>query len=77
MAKTRYVVLEEISAVESSENMYWFEYAVDIEATSATGAIRAALNGQGNLGHRYVAVPERSWNPQPVEVETQRRLKIG
>lgn len=78
MAKTSYVVLEEHPATDStSSNYYWSVYAQGIQATSSTGALRSALNGQGNLGVRYVAVPERSWNPQPVEVETQHRLKIG
>lgn len=74
MAKTRYVVLEEADHDAEGD---WNVYSNDVEATSATGAIRAALNGEGNIGRRYVAVPQRSWKPQSVEVETQRRLKIG
>lgn len=27
--------------------------------------------------HEYVAVPSRSWKPQPVRAEVQTRLKIG
>lgn len=76
MGKTSYVVLEETSAASISVGE-WVVIAEGILATSATGALRAALNGKGNLGTRYVAVPERSWQPQPVEVETQHRLKIG
>lgn len=75
MAKTSYVVLEEISTEDGPE--YWSLYDVGVEATSATGALRSALKGQGDLGVRYVAVPQRSWHPQTVQVETQRRLKIG
>lgn len=78
MGTTSYVVLEEHPATDStSSNYYWSVYAEGILATSTTSALRTALNGQGNLGTRYVAVPERSWKPQPVEVETQHRLKIG
>lgn len=76
MGKTRYVVLQETSFDEDGVDG-WAIYDVGVEATSAIGALRLALNGKGNLGNRYVAVPERSWQPQPVEVETQHRIKIG
>lgn len=75
MGKTSYVVLEEQTGGDMPD--YWTVYDVGVQATSATGALRLALNGRGNIGSRYVAVPERSWQPQPVEVETQHRLKIG
>ena len=76
MAKTSYVVLEENPA-ENGMPEYWTVYDLGVMATSSSGALRAALNGKGNLGSRYVAVPLRSWKPQAVEVETQHRLKIG
>ena len=76
MGKTRYVVLEETSAA-SDDIGEWVVYDVGVEATSAIGALRMALNGKGDLGSRYVAVPERSWQPQAIKVETQRRIKIG
>jgi hypothetical protein len=49
-------------------------------AANGTAAIRAfvteALEGDGPSPQgTFVAVPERSWDPQPVEVET--RIKIG
>lgn len=71
MGKTRYYVLK-----QTGEGGTWENYVENIEATSAKSAIRAALagNGQGGI---FVAVPKRSWNPQPVKVETQQRLKIG
>jgi hypothetical protein len=74
MGKTSYVVLEEHP---DDVTDYWTVYDVGVMATSASGALRTALNGKGNLESRYVAVPLRSWQPQPVEVETQHRLKIG
>lgn len=75
MGKTQYVVLEDASTQDGPE--YWSLYDVGVEATSATGALRIALKDKGDLGARYVAVPLRSWQPQPVDLETQRRLKIG
>ena len=75
MGKTRYMVLEEFVFPDGVEG--WVEYNRSVESTSAAGALRTALNGQGDLGRSYVAVPLRSWKPQPVEVETQHRLKIG
>jgi hypothetical protein len=75
VAKTKYVVLEESTHTDEPEA--WTLYDVGVEATSSAGALRIALKGQGNLGSRYVAVPQRSWQPQPVEVETQQKLKIG
>lgn len=76
MAKTSYVILEENHG-EGGMPEYWTVYDVGVQATSSNGALRSALNGQGNISVRYVAVPERSWKPQAVEVETQHRLKIG
>ena len=56
----------------------WIEFDDTVEATSSKGAIRAAFNGaDDSRGGLLVAVPLRSWQPQPVEVETQQRLKIG
>lgn len=77
MARTKYVVLEEVSSENGDSIGYWTLYDVGVEATSAAGALRSALKGKGNLSSRYVAVPSRSWQPQSVEVETQQRLKIG
>lgn len=76
MGKTQYVVLEE-TPLEDQDGDAWLLYDVGVEATSAAGALRIALKGKGNLSNRYVAVPQRSWQPQPVEMETQQRLKIG
>lgn len=68
---TSYIVLEKMS------NETWRIYARGINATSTKSALRKALQGQGDVESVYVAVPERSWHPQPIEVETQHRLKIG
>lgn len=76
MAKTRYVVLEEVSG-ENGGVDYWSIYDVGVEASSSDSALRAALKDRGNLGSRYVAIPERSWKPQSVSVKTEHRLKIG
>lgn len=72
---TLYVVLEETAEVPGYECWRLFEQG--IEATSAKSALRKALKGKGDLGNSYVAVPERSWQPYRIEVETQHRLKIG
>lgn len=80
---TKYLILEEVvtqyedAAFTVGEISSWNIYAENIEASSAVSALRKALNGRGDLGNRYVAVPMRSWNPQPIEVETQHRLRIG
>jgi hypothetical protein len=59
----------------------WVEVGDVIRAASANGAIRAALSGVGDrdvpAGGMFVAVPLRSWKPQPVEIETRQQLKIG
>lgn len=72
MSKTDYIVL-------FRDGNTWIEFDDRWEATSAKGAIRAAMNGtSGNsAGGTVVAVPVRSWQPQPVKVETQQRLRIG
>lgn len=71
MSRTNYVVLFQ-------EDNTWVEVRGLWEATSAKGAIRAAMNETGNSGgETMVAVPLRSWQPQPVKVETQQRLRIG
>ena len=45
------------------------------EARSAPGAVRELLNG-ATEGGEYVAVPERSWRPMKVSVETKTALKF-
>lgn len=75
-ARTKYVVLEEMPE-DSALPEAWTVYAENIEAASPVSALRVALDGKGNLGTRYVAVPQRSWQPQPVQVETSHRIKIG
>ena len=47
-----------------------------LEARSARGALWAHLNGS-DKGGEYVAVPERSWRPMKVSVETKRSLRFG
>ncbi len=68
MGKTRYRVFQLDPNTE-----LWGAIDVDVEATSAKAAIRQTVEDAGE----YVAVPERSWQPQSVKVETQKRLKIG
>lgn len=49
------------------------------EAANGNAAIRAHVNGlvkeEKAESGRFVAVPERSWDPQPVAIETS--IKIG
>lgn len=73
MNRTLYIVLFE------TEDNEWDVYDDNVEATSTKGAIRAALSGKNEQadGLRFVAVPRRSWNPQPVKIETRQQLKIG
>lgn len=77
MGKTQYVVLEKAQNGPDAVQELWSLYDVGVEATSAAGALRLALKDKGNLGKSYVAVPQRSWQPQSVKMETQQRLKIG
>lgn len=76
MAKTLYVILEEVPG-ENGSPPSWEMYDAGVEASSAAGALRTALKGRSDLGERYVAVPHRSWQPQSVVVETQARLKFS
>ncbi len=80
---TVYVVLEQREAntpEEASErraNYYW----VEVERRSARSsqeAIRsyAKSNGIGDKGGTFFAVPERSWRPVKVAVETQTKLTL-
>ena len=79
MSKTRYILLRQ------NEDGSWDEFSestlAPVEATSSRAAIRAVLSdaplkGDPHAG-TFVAIPLRSWQPQPVEVEAQYRLKIG
>ena len=67
MSKTRYMVL-----VAGNDNA-WHLYQDDVEATSSVGAIRSAVNGKAGT---YVAIPDRSFKPRTVEIETQHRVVV-
>lgn len=81
---TVYVVLEQREsqspdeAAERQANYYWVERE-QIKARSAQDAIRtyAKKNGIGDKGGVFYAVPQRSWNPVKVAVETQTRLTLS
>jgi hypothetical protein len=65
---TKYVILEELpdgryASVET------------VTATSATAAIRKAAENAG--AGTYVAIPERSFTPTKVTVETKQTVKLG
>jgi len=71
MGQTKYKVL-------FLDGNSWIEFENTVMATSPKGAMRAAVNGVSDSpGGTLVAVPLRSWQPQPVSVETTQRLKIG
>lgn len=72
MSRTFYIVLYR-------DSNGWQEFENTWEATSSKGAMRAAASAtNGSIpSDLMVAVPLRSWQPQPVKVETQQRLRIG
>ena len=53
----------------------WMEEGTQ-EARSARAALSAHLNGVLAAEAQYVAVPERSWKPMKVSVETKQSLKF-
>ena len=71
MSQTRYVVL-----VQQPEDETLFRL-VDTEevARSANAAILTFVGKAGAEG-TYVAVPERSWRPREVAVETRREVRV-
>lgn len=69
-AGTEYVLLKCVDAAGVGE--VW-EAGARVRARSVREAIRsAALTGEG----RYVAIPERSFQPVRVKVETVQRIKL-
>jgi hypothetical protein len=73
---TKYHVLRSTSLTA------WEVAAADVEAHSATGAVRGhiteLLKQEGATpASAYVAVPVKSWQPTQVAVETQTRIRIG
>jgi uncharacterized protein (DUF2384 family) len=68
---TKYVVL-----LEHAEPGGWEVINDGIAAASATAAIKAVI-GPTDSAKRYVAVPERSWKPVKVTVETKQTVKLG
>ena len=70
-AGTLYVILEE----RGGNDGYWVE-ADQRRARSATEAIRDTIAGGDTAAGRYVAIPERSFQPVRVKVETVQRIKL-
>jgi hypothetical protein len=75
---TKYVVLRS----PHSTNKTWELAASDVEAHSASGAVRAYLTelfkqDGAAIAAAYVAVPAKSWQPVKAKVETQTRIRIG
>ena len=68
-AGTRYIVLEE------RDGNGWADVGA-VYARSATEAIRAAIVNYTTTADRYVAIPERSFQPVRVKVETVQRIKL-
>lgn len=76
---TRYVVLTRKKEDVDGNKPVWTEYARHA-ANSAEQAIRESVDGHSSEHFafaEFVAVPERSWKPLGVGVETQRRVVIG
>lgn len=75
MSKTKYKILRR------NADGSWDEFFEEgIAATSARGAIRAALEGplgNGREEWEFNAIPMRSWKPTTVIIETRQRLRIG
>ena len=70
MSKTHYIVFQE------GEEDVWHHFAYDVEATSSKAAIRTALSGESE-GGRFLAIPQRSYQPRVVKIETEHHLKIN
>jgi hypothetical protein len=68
---TRYVILE-VNTGEGGkiDNL---KHVDDVEAASATSAIRGSIKTPGI----YIAIPERSFRPVKVTVETKQTVKLG
>ena len=72
MADTEYLVLEQHkTSTPEAPIALWAEVETTF-ARSARAAIRAVAKGEGV----YVAVPTRSFKMEPVDLETQTKLKF-
>lgn len=71
LPQTKYVVL-----IHGSGTSDWREMK-RVMARSAHGAIREVVAGEEHKVGVFVAVPERSWNPVKVTVETKQQLKLS
>lgn len=71
LPQTKYVVLSLMGGED-------WQVIKKVMARSAHGAIREVVAGQPQSGQTgsFVAVPERSWNPVKVTVETKQQLKL-
>jgi hypothetical protein len=65
---TNYLVLK------ANDDSDWTEGQL-VEAASASAAIRTVAEKQG--AGQYVAVPDRSWNPCAVTIETKTKVKLS
>lgn len=68
---TEYIILKQFAHPDDQDK--WQAYGT-AEAQTAKGAIRKAVEGEPGT---YVAVPDRSFRPIPVEVETKTSVKFG
>jgi hypothetical protein len=84
---TRYVILAEVPATRASTTtttdvtdfggQKWQKAAV-VAASSANAAIRKHAEGAPDkTSGTFVAIPERSWQPTKVTVETRQTVKLG
>jgi hypothetical protein len=77
MAATNYVILRLVSGGAEKVGIDGSWDRVDgVEAHSAEAAIRTHV-AQAKTTGTFVAIPERSWKPTPVTVETQTVVKVG
>ena len=70
MATTKYVVLYKATTEDKYERL-----PQDVEAAGAVAAVRAAA-ADTQEGGIYVAIPERSFDPITIEIETNPRVKV-
>jgi hypothetical protein len=78
MPDTTYIVLRQRG--QADEDGDWTIVNHAIEAKSAAAAIQAdladMLPGDSSHAGRYVAIPQRSWQPLAVTTETRTVLKL-
>ena len=74
---TKYAILYRAKDADAAD---WRRLPGTIEAASGSSASRAAaqkLHAEtGSADGDFVAIPERSWDPITIEIETNPRVKV-